>query len=55
MANLPLDQEPVDELFLLFYISRPVSLNVSVELILQSIAVVLRVQFANLKKKHTPM
>lgn len=46
--HLP-DQKSVDKLLLLLQIPRPVSLDVSVELILQSIAVVLKVQFTNLK------
>lgn len=47
--HLP-DQKSVDKLLLLLQISRPVSLDVSVELILQSIAVVLKVHFTNLKE-----
>lgn len=50
--HLP-DQKSVDKLLLLLQISRPVSLDVSVELILQSVAVVFKVQFTNLKKKQS--
>lgn len=46
----PPDQESVDELLFLLQISRPVSLDMSIELIFQTVAVVFRVQFANLKQ-----
>lgn len=45
----------MDELLLLLYISRPVSLDVSVELILQRVAVVFSVQFTNLKHRQFPV
>lgn len=45
----------MDELLLLIQISRPVSLDVSVELILQRVAVVFRVQFTNLKNRQKPV
>lgn len=45
------DQEPVYELLLLLYVSSPVSLDVSVELIFQRVTVIFRIQFTNLKKQ----
>lgn len=44
----PPDQKPVDDLLLLFQKARPVSLDVSVELILQRVTVVFWIQLGNL-------
>lgn len=47
------DQEPVDKLLLLLQVSGPVPLDVSVELILQRVAVVFSAQFRNLKHRYS--
>lgn len=50
----PPDEEPVDKLLLFFEVPGPVSLDVPVELILQSVAVVFRIHFTDLKQRVDP-
>lgn len=46
-------EKSVDKLLFLFHISRPVSLDMFIKLILQRVAAIFRIQFTNLENKNS--